>query len=262
MPIGSSASVSAIHLSLGRIIDSEFFKARALPSTWWCAAVTVVLAILAGMLAAAVLPAEGVGDFWAVDVQVLSLLAMALPGLAGCLLGSVEYSSGAIRSSLSAVPQRGLWLAGKTVAVIMVLALTMIVSVLLNAGASALVLASRGLAISFDGLDLKMMVMLIVAAAMVGLLSFGFAILTRSAAASLAIGFGMVMILPMICQMIPPLTDLLPYLPMIAITAMTSPFDGDPTLFLTSRAGGSLVMVIWVLLVMGAAAVTLKRRDA
>ncbi|MDR2973452.1 MAG: ABC transporter permease [Propionibacteriaceae bacterium] len=264
-------------LNLGHIIASELYKAKALPSTWWCAAITVVLAVLVAVSAASSMPEAYAQSFMSMNNQILSMIAVTFPGVAGCLLASVEYSSGAIRSSLAAAPRRMQWMGGKTIAAVIVLAGSQLLALLANLTVSWLILTMRGITLSVTGFEVAAMSSFIAVAVFVGLMGFGFAILTRSAAAAITIGFVLILILPMTFQILanflPTFNDLMAFLPMPAMTNMsdfaasdpamanTDP-DATPVSFWWTQTGGLVVSLIWVALSLGSAAVLLQRRDA
>ena len=103
-------------------LRSEWTKLRSVRSTFWALTVTVVLGIGLGAAISA-LTAHGYAKSSASarlswDPTNISLSGMAVAQLAIAVLGvlciSSEYSSGMIRTSLTAVPKRGRILAAKS----------------------------------------------------------------------------------------------------------------------------------------------------
>jgi ABC-2 type transport system permease protein len=97
-----------------RVLLSEWTKFRSLRSTMWTLAITVVLMIGLGALFSAV-TANQYHTFSALDRARFSAISVSLGGITfaqlavgvlGVLLISGEYSTGMIRSSLTAVPRR------------------------------------------------------------------------------------------------------------------------------------------------------------
>ncbi|MER7493464.1 ABC transporter permease [Streptomyces pharetrae] len=113
-----------------QVIRSEWTKIRSVASTVWTLSLTLLVTIALGMLISALSKSEfdnmSARDRLSFDPTFISFAGMSLGQLAmivfGVLVVSNEYSSGMIRTSLAAVPQRGTFLFGK-LAVATVLAL-------------------------------------------------------------------------------------------------------------------------------------------
>jgi hypothetical protein len=110
------AAPQTTHLKVtqSRVLLSEWTKFRSLRSTLWTLAITVVLMIGLGALFSAV-TANQYHTFSALDRARFSAISVSLGGITfaqlavgvlGVLLISGEYSTGMIRSSLTAVPRR------------------------------------------------------------------------------------------------------------------------------------------------------------
>jgi ABC-type transport system involved in multi-copper enzyme maturation permease subunit len=120
-----------------QVIRSEWTKIRSVASTVWTLSLAVVVTVALGMLISALsnsqyenIPARERLSF---DPTVISFAGMTLGQLAmivfGVLVVSTEYSTGTIRVSLAAVPQRGTFLFGKVaVATALALAVGMVTS--------------------------------------------------------------------------------------------------------------------------------------
>ncbi|MFF3744168.1 ABC transporter permease [Streptomyces kronopolitis] len=104
--------------ALGQVIRSEWTKIRSVRSTVWTLGIAAVLTIALGMLICFLasndfhsMPARQRLSF---DATNISFSGMGLGQLAmivfGVLVVSNEYSTGMIRASLAAVPQRGTFL--------------------------------------------------------------------------------------------------------------------------------------------------------
>ncbi|MGW1374259.1 ABC transporter permease [Streptomyces sp. NPDC002446] len=104
--------------AVGQVIRSEWTKIRSVRSTVWTLGVAVVVTLALGVLIctlagndAGSLPAR---DRLSFDATNVSFAGMGLGQLAmivfGVLVVSNEYSTGMIRASLAAVPQRGTFL--------------------------------------------------------------------------------------------------------------------------------------------------------
>jgi ABC-2 type transport system permease protein len=108
------ARVPALKVTQGRVLLSEFTKFRSLRSTMWTLLAAVVLMIGIGALFSAV-TASQYHTFSAADRASFNpvttslngvIFAVVAFGVLGVLLMSGEYSTGMIRSSLTAVPRR------------------------------------------------------------------------------------------------------------------------------------------------------------
>lgn len=104
--------------AVGQVIRSEWTKIRSVRSTVWTLGVAVVVTLAVGVLICTLtgndfstLPAR---DRLTFDATNVSFAGMGLGQLAmivfGVLVVSNEYSTGMIRASLAAVPQRGTFL--------------------------------------------------------------------------------------------------------------------------------------------------------
>ena len=113
-----------------RVLTSEWTKIRSVGSTLWTLATALLVTVgLSALICYFVnadfdkMPARSQATF---DATYMSFSGMQLGQLAmiafGVLVVSAEYSTGMIRSSLSAVPQRGTFMASKvTIATLVVL---------------------------------------------------------------------------------------------------------------------------------------------
>ncbi|CAL9531331.1 hypothetical protein SUDANB58_04052 [Streptomyces sp. enrichment culture] len=117
-------------MATAQVVRSEWTKIRSVASTVWTLSLAAVVTIALGMLISALSRSEygdmGPQDRLSFDPTFTSFAGMSLGQLAmivfGVLVVANEYSSGMIRTSLAAVPQRGTFLFGK-VAVASLLAL-------------------------------------------------------------------------------------------------------------------------------------------
>jgi ABC-2 type transport system permease protein len=104
-----------------QVVRSEWTKIRSVASTVWTLSLAVVVTIALGMLISALSKNEfdsmSREDRLSFDPTFISFAGMSLGQLAmivfGVLVVSNEYSTGMIRTSLAAVPQRGTFLFSK-----------------------------------------------------------------------------------------------------------------------------------------------------
>jgi ABC-2 type transport system permease protein len=113
-PTPAPARVPALKVTQGRVLLSEFTKFRSLRSTMWTLLAAVVLMIGLGALFSSVTASQYHTFDWAekaafnpVTTSLNGVIfAVVAFGVLGVLLIGGEYSTGMIRSSLTAVPRR------------------------------------------------------------------------------------------------------------------------------------------------------------
>ncbi|HLQ52866.1 MAG TPA: hypothetical protein VK162_01195 [Streptosporangiaceae bacterium] len=108
----TATQASRGHYRFPQVARMEWIKLRSLRSTWWTLAITT-----AGAIGVAI--AVGVNTRNAAGDLTNNALAGLIPGLLltgvlGVLVTTSEYSSGMIRATLAAIPNRPLVLAAKT----------------------------------------------------------------------------------------------------------------------------------------------------
>ena len=260
---------AAQRVSQARVVRSEWTKLRSLPSTAWSLLTTVVLIVGFGAVYALVRvtrPPREPASMSAFDPTAISLtgvqLAQLAIGVLGVLLITGEYSTGMIRSSLTAVPGRLPVLWGKAI----VYALTTL-TLCLPATFGAFLVGQSIL--SAEHLDTTLgqpgVVRAVLGSALyltaVGLLGLGLGALLRNTAAAISSLFGLLFALQIIVGFLPEAwSDVVyKYLPTPAGTAVTSARP-DPTLLAPWTGLG--VFCLYAAVVLGLAAWQLRRRDA
>ncbi|MEU6063647.1 ABC transporter permease [Streptomyces sp. NPDC047082] len=122
---------------VAQVVRSEWTKIRSVASTVWTLSLAVVVTVALGMLISALSRSQfdrmPVRERLSFDPTYISFAGMTLGQLAmivfGVLVVSNEYSTGMIRTSLAAVPQRGSFLFSKiAVATGLALAVGMVTS--------------------------------------------------------------------------------------------------------------------------------------
>ena len=254
-------------LSLPRTLRGEWIKLITLRSTWWSIGITAALTIGIAMLIAAAVPV-GVGGFSGVmaivsPIQFTALLA----GILGAIAVTGEYSTGMIRSTLTADPLRGRVLAAKAI----VLGLFLFVASLVIFFASALIVAPI-----LDGKDLSLdwstpaativpLLSASLAMAVCALIGVSFGFVLRSGAGAIAATVGLLFVLPIVASMFSMggeswkwIVDASNYLPLSAAQYAITPQDGAP---LTAPIA-FLTLGLWVVAGMLGSWAVLRTRDA
>jgi ABC-type transport system involved in multi-copper enzyme maturation permease subunit len=202
----------ALKVTQARVVLSEFTKFRSLRSTVWTLLVAVVLMIGIGALFSAVTASQyhtfGAADrasFNPVSTSLAgSTFAVIAFGVLGVLVLSGEYSTGMIRSSLTAVPRRlpVLW-AKLAVFAGVIFPISLIASVISFFLGEAL-LSSHHLGVSITSpTALRSVIGVALYMTVAGMIGVALGALFRNTAAGIATFAGVFFVLP-------PLTELLP----------------------------------------------------
>jgi hypothetical protein len=272
------------------LLAGEWTKLRSVRSTYWSLLAAAVLAIVTGLLVC-----HAVAGRWPrmtpderahTDLVGTNLTGFALAQLAvgvlGVLAAGSEYSTGLIRLTFGAVPRRRAVLAAKAV---VVGTLTLVVGTLVAAvtfvGGQAL-LAGRHLGRSlFDPVSLRVVAGMGLYTALVALLGLGIGFLVRHTAGAISVLVAFVFLLPQTVHALPDpwgarvLVFLLPQ----TVHALPDPWGARVLRVMFQNAGEQLsstrpngvhlaplvavgLAMAYVLVVMGAAALLLERRDA
>ncbi|MCL1840612.1 MAG: ABC transporter permease [Propionibacteriaceae bacterium] len=252
-----------------RMIASELIKAKALPSTLWCAVLTVLLgmAITAGILGLIQHDSLGSHPLPRGIAVGLTLESAFVPIIAGCLLASVEYASNAIRTTLATTQRRVAWLGAKAVASVIIQVITQLIAVIMCAIVAVTVCAARGVSLAVEPHQIGWIALCVLGAVMLHLMGLALGMLTRSAAASITISVGIMWVLltivDMASYMLPWMVHVLPAVPYNALSALVGANgQSEAHTWWTTQLGGGTVCLIWLVVFSAGAAVLLKRRDA
>ena len=248
-------------LTFLHLLRSEWIKIVSLRSTWWSLAVAAVLSI--GISAAIAAASSNFGPGYPAVSAILTptQFTMLVAGILGAIVVTGEYSTGMIRSTLTASPRRGAVVAAKAVVVSLLMALTTVViyavAILLTAP-----LLSSGIdwsdpAQSFIPLALGVLAMVIYT-----LIGLGFGFILRNGAGAIAATVGVLFVLPIVFSLFSFagegwqwVTDLAQYLPATAGGTLASPGDAD-------RLPALLAMIGWAVVPVGLGWAVLRTRDA
>ena len=240
---------------LRRAMAAEWTRLRTVRSTWWSLLAGLVMMLFVGV--AFGLDMDDVTPVWVAGELgvVFAQFALFVPAM---LAVTAEYSTGAIRSTLQAVPRRGVLALARILVAVGAAATAGIVLALLADVASWVALGSRAEVVTSDiATSLGAVAMLVAAGA---LLAVGVGTALRSSAGTLTTVFLLWLVLP---TMLPAfgvswLATIGNHLPGAAAMVFLDAF-GDPALS-TTRAG--IVLAAWLVAATAAGSWSLLRRDA
>jgi len=250
------------------ILRSEARKLGTVRSTFWIllAAIgfNVVTAALLGLLLPGHLSAQQKATIDSVRVSLGGLhLSQVAIGLLGVLAVTSEYSSGMIRATLAAVPQRRLLLTAKALVLTAVVAATGIAACLAaylvfqaflpSGDAMRTTLADPGVLRAVTGAGLYLTVL--------GLLGFGLGTVLRSSAGAVAALFGVLFVPTLLVALLPSSWQdtLGPYLPMNAGDTI---YTVRPEAHMLHPWTGFGVFCLYAAAALGTGFVLIGRRDA
>jgi ABC-2 type transport system permease protein len=250
-----------------RVLVSEWTKLRTVRSTMWTLLATVLVCVgLPVLVAFPVMnqPKSQLGpDFDAAGFSLFGVfLGQLIVGALGVLVVSAEYSTGTIRATLSATPQRLLMLAAKTLTFAVVIAVASFVTVFAAFFLVQAILDTHNLGVALGhGDSTRMVVGGALYLTIVGLLGLGVGTILRHSAAGISTVLGLLFVLPILAGFLPHSWQehVVKYLPGQAGQAIFQ--RGADPVTLAPWAGLAL-FAGYALLSLLVGAVLLRRRDA
>lgn len=277
----TASRTSPYRLTFGHVLRSEWIKFRSLRSTWWTLGITVAVMVGFSLMFAAVVSSmdsagvsaeeAGMGAADGVGVMVITVgysFAQLAVAVLGALTVTGEYSTGMIRSTLSAVPRRTPALAAKMIVVGVVTAVTTAVAVGLSYLVTYPILSGKDMTVDFSSADdQRALIGVVLYLTAVALFSVAVGVLLRSSAGAIFTLVAVFFVLSMVLGIVQGVTGadwvqtVMNSLPasageqVVLGGGMSSPDAIDPW-------PGYAVLVGWTAALTVAAAVVLKRRDA
>lgn len=253
-------------VTLKRVVSSEWLKFRTVRSNVVALASAAIAAVGFGALFTS-LAGSGEGPSRLAD-NALSLtlggfqVSQLIVAILGVAIVAGEYQTGLIRTWFGAAPDRIRVLIAKVGVVGSAVFTTMLVAAFAAffAGQALLPDGWAALSITDEGV-LQALVGTAFYAACIGVIGVGLGFLLRSTAAGAGAVVGTLMIAPLLASLLPssigdPLGMILPSNAGTAMAGVQSNAE------LLSAGWGFVVLIGWVLAIVGAAAVSLHRRDA
>jgi len=260
------------HLTALGIVRSEWIKLRSVRSTVWSYAIIIVVSLGMALLMSSTIsfvgdiPGEAHGSYVVQASTFGIFFGQLIVGVLGVLVISGEYSTGMIRSTLTAVPKRIPALAAKALVLFLTTLVVGLISVFGSFAIAGPILAAEGLRPDLsDGIIFRDLALAALYLALVAVFSLGVGTILRSSAGGIAAALGTILLLPTIFQLIAGLTqaewaaDIMPYLLSNAGMGMFSQsLDGTGL----EQWQNLLVVLAWVAVSLLGGALLLKRRDA
>jgi ABC-type transport system involved in multi-copper enzyme maturation permease subunit len=251
-----------------QVIRSEWIKLRTVRSSWFVLATTVLaiagIGLLVSYLDHAHWSTMSPGDRADIDPVNQSLIGVNLAQLAvgvlGVLVAAGEYSTGMIRATFAAVPRRLPVLMAKAGVLAAVTFTVCLVAVLIAFVGGLVVFGPH-----VDSVGSAKAVRVVLGAALyltvVGVMGIGLGFLIRSTAGGIATLIGLLLVLPIMVSTLPGSLSvtLTRYLPSTAGRALFTDYGSDATV---SPWTGFGIFLLYAAVVMTAAALVLRRRDA
>jgi ABC-2 type transport system permease protein len=253
------------HVTLLRVISSEWLKFRTLRST-----VLVLLVAMLAMVAFGAIIGHNTRHVAGLDPEDVVAsgplqgyyLGQLLIGSLGVLVVSGEYSSGMIRATLAAVPRRLPVLLGKLVVFIVVVGIAMVAASIVGFLVAQSFLSGYRPTYSLSDPDvLRVVVGTGIYLTLVGLLGGALGWIVRSTPGSLVALFAVILVLPVLLLLFHGAwaQHLGAWLPTGAGQSFSTSLRAPDSL---APWPGLAVMVAWVVVAYVAAGVLLHRRDA
>ena len=252
-------------------LRSEFTKLRSVRSTYWTllALVVVSIGIGAAISAGSANQPHSPGDgFDATQVSLIAFfeLGQLVIAVLGALTITSEYSTGMIRTSLTAMPRRGTVYAAKAAVFgAVALVVSLVTSFLAFFVGQAILHGTVHATLSQQDV-LRAIVGSALFVTVVGLIAFGVGAIIRHSAGAITTVIGMMFIIPIIVQVLPQTWryDLIRFLPdsagrVISITVMPS---GGEVYHMWSAWPQFAVTAVYAVVLLAIGAYLFRKRDA
>ncbi|MFI9832751.1 ABC transporter permease [Streptomyces sp. NPDC051913] len=257
-----------------RVLRSEWAKFWSLRSSWITLGVAAFLLVLFGAIASYTYspdavatsgpPGPGSGsdsDAVSLALSGVSLAQLAI-GVLGVLLAAGEYSTGMIRSTLTAVPRRlpVLWSKAAVIGPIALILTTVGALAAFQLGTPGLDGEKIALSLGDDGV-LRSLAGAGVYLGLVAVFGVALGMLIRSSAGAIAALVGILLVLPGLASLLPDswYDTLSPYFPSNAGSAVYALHESSDSL---SPGAGLAVFAGWVAIALVGAAFRLRKTDA
>lgn len=257
-------------LTFGGLLNSEWIKLRSVRSSYWTYGIIILVAVGISALMAGTMPIasrsnpEGMPAISVINLAVLVgfMFAQLVAAVLGALVITGEYSTGMIRTTLTAAPKRLPAYLAKIVVLAVCTAIVSIVSSVLAYLVAILILQGRGAQIpALEGDFVGYVAGGILYVVVVALFALGLGTLLRSGAGAIAAVIGVLLVAPTILSLLPLkwLNDLGQYLPSNLGQAIMGMGTNDASI---DTGLSVLYLVLWPIVALALGAWALLQRDA
>ena len=267
----TAPSPSPYRLGFLRLVRSELIKLSTLRSPWWSIGIVAVLSVGMSLLVAFAITSFSGGPPANAEAAIQIVLApTSFTVLLAVILGSIqvtgEYSTGMMRSTLTAAPGRiGSLLAKATVVAVFVFVSTFVIFLIAAVATAPIVnAAGEGLDVADVGSWLPRFAAGAFMMAIISIIGVAAGYILRNVPGAIAMGVGIVFVLPLVPAFFPAspgwewIQDVAKYLPTSAGQALMSAEGGG---WLEPWAA-ALTLIGWAVVGLGLGAVVLRSRDA
>ena len=194
---------------LPRVLLSEWTKLRTVRSTVWTLLATLIVCIgLPVMISFAIInqPKSDLGpDFDAAGFSLFGVfLGQLIVGALGVLVISAEYSTGTIRATLTAAPQRLVVFVSKLLTFAVVIAIVSFLTTFVAFFLVQAVLGTHHLGVSIgEGTSLRMVIGGALYLTTVGILGLGIGAILRHTAAGISTVLALLFVVPILASFLP-----------------------------------------------------------
>ncbi|WP_250446007.1 ABC transporter permease [Actinotalea sp. C106] len=258
-----------------RVVASEWIKFRTVRAAAWTLPITALL-----MVGMAFLQAWGISQIGAEDFGPVSGASVVTSGwffaqLAVSVLAILtitgEYSTGMVRSTFAATPRRLPTLWAKALVLVVTVAVTSLVAIALAWVAVQPFASDLGLSLDLgESETLRILLGTPLYLSTIAVFAFAIGTLLRHSAGALAVVLGLLLVIEQVLSVLP-LRFFEVISPFLPSTAGTRLIMDDATLEMMDAArdtvslspwGGYGVLALWTVVLLAAAAVLVRRRDA
>ncbi len=257
----------------GGTLRSEFTKIRSVRSTYWTLLVLLVVSIGIGAAISAGTAANwshtspsdrATFDATQASIAGLFFLGQLVIVVLGAMVLTAEYSTGMIRTSLTAMPRRGTVYAAKVVVfAVVALVVTFAASfIAFFLGQSLLASTHQSAALSQPNV-LRAVIGTALYVTLCGLFAFAAGAIMRHTAAAITSVIGLLFVIPILAHLLPSswYQDLARWLPDAAGRAISATVGGqDPHLF--APWNQFAVFAVYTVILLAVGALLFRKRDA
>ncbi|WP_051451546.1 ABC transporter permease subunit [Actinospica robiniae] len=254
-------------------MDSEFAKLRTVRSTWWTLVASLIASAGISFLIAVVrsvnwnsLPASQRASLDMYSVVSGVYFGVLVTGVLGVLVVATEYTTGMMRTALTAFPRRGTLFAAKALVLAGVVLVLGLIIAFASYGLAEPFYARHGLQLSLTHeANLRAVLAVPVYLVLVALMGLAFGFLLRHTAGAISSLMGLMFVIPIITNFLPGTIgkNINKVMPSNAggamITTTRLSIDGNPHL---TPLGGLITLLIWVAALTVPALLLFRRRDA